>query len=76
MVRFIKVGNGCYNVNFIHCNTMNKDGQQGWMKVDNKDKEDGFEKIRLSPQDFDRIEEILLTHHFEYQLTKKIKEKA
>jgi hypothetical protein len=75
MVRFIKVGNGCYNVNYIHSITMNKDGQQGWMKVDNKDKEDGFERIRLSPQDYDRIEEILLTHHFEYQL-KRTKEKA
>lgn len=71
MSRFIKAGNGTYNIKYIHSMTMNRDGQQGWLKVRNTDKENGYEKIRLTPEEYDKLEEILLTSHFHYELMKE-----
>jgi len=69
--KFIQVGNGTYNVKYIHSITMNKDGNQGWMILVNKSKENGYQNIRLSPEEYLRIEEILLTLDYQYTLLKE-----
>lgn len=57
MSTFIKIGNRVYNSDQIHSITLNNDGQKGWMRIIDSTKRDGYDKIALTPEEYEDIAE-------------------